>query len=53
MDDDEEVPLQYVLHVSGDAKHSGGTVFLEQTWDTFGIIAKARKKHQKRSKYLM
>ena len=27
MDDDEEVPLQCVLQVSGDAKHSGDTVF--------------------------
>ena len=34
-----------MLHVSGDAKHSGDTVFIK-------IIAKARKKHQKISKYL-
>ena len=27
VDDDEEVPLQCVLHVSGDARHSGDTVF--------------------------
>ena len=27
-DDDEEVPLMCMLHVSGDAKHSGDTVFL-------------------------
>ena len=27
MDDDEEVPLECVLHVSGDAKHSGDAVF--------------------------
>ena len=27
VDDDEEVPLQCMLRVSGDAKHSGDTVF--------------------------
>ena len=26
--------------------------FFKQTWETAGIIAKARKKHQKKSKYL-
>ena len=50
MDYDEEVPLQCVFHVNGDAKHSGAS--FKQTWETAGIIAKARKKHQKRSKYL-
>ena len=30
MDDDEEVPLECVLHVSGDAKHSGDTVSLNR-----------------------
>ena len=34
-----------MLHVSGDAKHSGDTVLIK-------IIAKARKKHQKITKYL-
>ena len=32
-DDDEEVPLMCMLHVSGDAKHSGDTVFpLNRHW---------------------
>ena len=30
----------------------GDTVFLLNRWETAGIITKARKKHQKRSKYL-
>ena len=45
------MPLQCVLHVSGDAKHSGDTVFPKQTWETAGIVAKARKS-KKRSQYL-
>ena len=48
-DDNEEVPLGRMLHVSGDAKHSGDTVF---PLNGHGKLAKARKKHQKISKYL-
>ena len=47
MDDDEEVSLQCVFHVSGDAKHSDTvSVSVKQTWEAAGIIAKARKKTQ-------
>ena len=49
MDDNEEVLLQCVLHVSGDAKHRYSVSF-EQTWETVEIIAKPRKKHLKRAK---
>ena len=34
VDDDEEVPARCVLHVSGDAKHSGDSVSFKQTWET-------------------
>ena len=46
MDDDD---LQCVLHVSGDAKHSGDTVFLLNRHGKLLelYIAKARKKASK------
>ena len=49
MDNDEDVPLQCVLHVSGYAIHSGTvSVSVKRTWEAAGLIAKARKKSIKR-----
>ena len=54
MDGAVDLPLQCVLHVRGDTEFDGEAVvpFAKQTWGKAGDVAQARKKYQKRSKYL-
>ena len=48
MDDCLEMPLQCVLHVSGEKDHGEAvTPFTKQTWETAGEVAQSRKEYHK------